>query len=126
MKALWIPAAVLALLLAVTLAVGGALGRRCDDWAAMLAPVETMALRGDWDGAEAAMEALRTSWQERQRALHTVLEHDVLEEADTLVNQCVVLCREKDTAALCVAVSQLRDQFTLLKEMQRFSIENVL
>lgn len=126
MRALWIPLAVLAATLAVTLVCGSVLGRQCDAWNDRLTAAEHQIVVENWSKAEAELVELEESWDRWQRGLHTILEHDVLEEADSLLHQCLVLCREKDTAALRVAVSELRDQWALIREMQRLSIENVL
>lgn len=126
MKALWIPLAVLIATLAAALVWGSLLGRQCDAWSDRLSSAEDHILAGRWSKAESELDELERDWVKWAPGLHTVLEHDVLEEAESLLHQCRVLCREKDTAALCAAVSELRDQWALIREMQRLSLENVL
>ena len=126
MKALRISIAMLVLLVAVSLLNGACLTRRCDGWKAQLDAVTAAAGRDDWDTAQQEMAALRGSWQQRQGYLHIILQHEEINEADTLLHQCALYVKEQDNDALSDAAVQLALEFDRLAELEQLSIKNVL
>ena len=121
MKALRVAIITLVLLMAAGLANSVYLTARCDDWTARLNAVTSAAESGDWE-----MSALQTDWREKQSYLHITLQHEEINEADTLLHQCALYVREQDNDALSDAAVQLALEFDRLAELEQLSIKNVL
>ena len=81
---------------------------------------------GDWDAAAGEMAALRSDWQRKQGYLHITLQHEEINEADTLLHQCALYVDSRDGDALADAAVQLTLQFDRLAELEQLSIKNVL
>ena len=99
---------------------------RCDDWTARLNAVTSAAESGDWAAAQREMSELQTDWREKQSYLHITLQHEEINEADTLLHQCALYVREQDNDALSDAAVQLALEFDRLAELERLSVKNVL
>ena len=126
MKALRVAILTLVLLMAAGLANSAYLTARCDDWTAQLNAVTSAAEGGDWDGAQREMSALQADWQDKQSYLHITLQHEEINEADTLLHQCALYVREQDNDSLSDAAVQLALAFDRLAELEQLSIKNVL
>lgn len=126
MKALRAAILVLVLLMAVSLANSAYLTARCDDWTNRLNAVTAAAEGGDWDKAAREMAALRADWQKKQSYLHITLQHEEINEADTLLHQCALFVDTQDNDSLSDTAVQLALQFDRLAEMEQLSIKNVL
>ena len=85
MKVFYLPAGVLALILACSLWAGRFLEMRTEHWTALLAGVSQAAEAEDWSGASRALRQAYEDWDRDQTFLHTILEHDALDEAATSV-----------------------------------------
>lgn len=126
MKALRVSAAVLVALIAVSLVNSAVLSARCGEWTTHLRTVTMAVGKSDWDTAEGEMAALQREWHRCQSYLHITLMHEEINEADTLLHQCVLYVTQRDSNALADAAVQLALQFDRLAEMERLSIKNVL
>ncbi len=126
MKAMKIPAAILAVILLAALADGFVLTRQCEDWSAHVEQIEHAAVQQDWDAARDALESLTGSWEKWQTYLHILIDHDEIDQTEELLSLCQLHMEEKDTATLRVTVSQLRCMFSLLAEIEQLNIKNVL
>ena len=126
MKAMKIPAAILAVIFLAALADGFVLTKQCEDWSAHVEQMERSAVQEDWNAAQAALEGLRESWEKWQTYLHILIDHDEIDQAEDLIALCSLHIEEKDTATLRVTVSQLRCLFSLLAETEQLNIKNVL
>ena len=126
MKALRVAILTLVLLMAAGLANSVYLTARCDDWTARLNAVTSAAESGDWAAAQREMSALQADWQDKQSYLHITLQHEEINEADTLLHQCALYAETQDGSAFSDAAVQLTLQFDRLAEMERLSIKNVL
>ncbi len=126
MKALRAAILVLVLLMAVSLANSAYLTARCGDWTNRLNTVTAAAEGGDWDKAAREMAALRADWQKKQSYLHITLQHEEINEADTLLHQCALFVDTQDNDSLSDTAVQLALQFDRLAEMEQLSIKNVL
>ena len=126
MKALRVAIITLVLLMAAGLANSAYLTARCGDWTARLNAVTSAADGGDWDGARREMSALQADWQDKQSYLHITLQHEEINETDTLLHQCALYVKEQDSDALSDAAVQLALAFDRLAELERLSIKNVL
>ena len=126
MKALRVAIITLVLLMAAGLANSAYLTARCDDWTARLNAVTSAAESGAWDTARREMAALQADWQDKQSYLHITLQHEEINEADTLLHQCALYVKEQDSDALSDAAVQLALEFDRLAELEQLSIKNVL
>ena len=126
MKALRAAILVLVLLMAVSLVNSAYLTARCDDWTNRLNAVTAAAEGGDWDKAAREMAALSADWQKKQSYLHITLQHEEINEADTLLHQCALSVDTQDNDSLSDTAVQLALQFDRLAEMEQLSIKNVL
>ena len=126
MKALRVAILTLVLLMAAGLANSVYLTARCDDWTARLNAVTSAAESGDWAAAQREMAALQADWQDKQSYLHITLQHEEINEADTLLHQCALYVRKQDNDALSNAAVQLALEFDRLAELEQLSIKNVL
>ena len=126
MKALRTAILVLVLLMAVSLVNSAYLTARCDNWTARLDAVTAAAEGGSWDTAGREMAALRADWQKKQSYLHITLQHEEINEADTLLHQCALFVDTQDNDSLSDTAVQLALQFDRLAEMEQLSIRNVL
>ena len=76
--------------------------------------------------ADAALENLRRDWDARQTWLHIVIEHGEINEAESLLRRCLVLCMAQERTDLRADLAALRSQMVLLNEMERVSVKNIL
>ena len=114
MRALRLPCIALAALLALALVNSLLLSRWCARWVDLL------------DAADAALENLRRDWDARQTWLHIVIEHGEINEAESLLRRCLVLCTAQERTDLRADLAALRSQMVLLNEMERVSVKNIL
>ena len=52
--------------------------------------------------------------------------HQELDETEALLQRCIALAQQQDDAGLRSDIAELRTQFTLLSEMQRLTLRNIL
>lgn len=126
MKVFRIPLFVLLLLLTFTLCNSAAVSRRCQDWTLQLHSIDRNAATQHWDEAADGLDTLYESWSECQTWFHTVIEHKEIDAAEALLQRCLVLCEEEDNVEFRATLADLRSQFSLLDEMERISIKNIL
>ena len=69
---------------------------------------------------------LRRDWDARQTWLHIVIEHGEINEAESLLRRCLVLCTAQERTDLRADLAALRSQMVLLNEMERVSVKNIL
>ena len=126
MKFFAIPAAVLGLLLALSLWNGRHLARQCGDWDAQLAAIDAPAAQEDWETAEARLESLYTDWRQADLWLRITAEHDALDDAEGLFRRALVLAEEEDSVEFRSHIADLRSQLQLLAELEQVRLKNVL
>ena len=126
MKYFALPCAVLAVILA--LCVGNAVwqNEKCQSWTGQLSTIDALAADDQWDDTEQALSALYADWQEAQTWLHITVEHDELNDAETLFCSCMVLAEEQDSVEFRAYIAELSSALQLLREMAQLRIENVL
>ena len=126
MKIFAIPAAVLGLLLALSLWSGRYLTRQCGSWDAQLAAIDAPAAQEDWETAEARLESLYTDWRQADLWLRITAEHDALDDAEGLFRRALVLAEEEDSVEFRAHIADLRSALQRLCEMAQLRWENVL
>lgn len=126
MKALRIPLFVLLLLLVFSLGNSAAVSRHCRTWTAQIDAIDRNVEAQRWSDAADGLEALYRDWTDCQTWFHVVIEHREIDAAEALLRRCRVLCQEEDDVEFRASLSDLRSQLTLLDEMERVSIKNIM
>ena len=126
MKALYIPLAVLSGLLAFSLWTGRYVEERTAHWAALLGEADRLAQAERWEETEAQLRQARESWDESRGFLHTVMEHDELDQAESLFAAAFAASDQRDVPDFHTALAQLSAALELLAETQQVSLKNIL
>ena len=126
MRALYIPAALLAGLLVLSLLNSRCIESRTDQWLRILEEVDAAADEENWTRAMGLAQDVYDSWRGEQFYFHTVVHHDGLDAAETLFLQLLVVCDEEDAAEARLHLAELRSQLRLLAEKEQLSIPNIL
>ena len=126
MKAFYIPVGLLAVILGFSLWTGQFVEQRTAHWTVLLEEIENLALQEDWEQAEKQLETAYADWDSSQTFFHTIMDHDELDEAESLFAGAFAVCREEDGADFHMLLAQLMGQLRLLSETQSLSVKNVL
>lgn len=126
MKAFYIPAVFLALILGFSLWTGRYVELRTDHWTAHLEQIDDTARREDWSGAREHLERTYRDWLDSQTFFHTIMDHEELDQAESLFQGALAVCEEADDADFHLLLAQLACQLRLLAETQSVSIKNIL
>lgn len=125
MKAFYIPAGLLALILAFSLWAGSYVRQRTDHWTALLEETDKAAMEEDWTGAQQRLLDAYDDWDSSQSFLHTIMNHSDLDEAESLFAGAKAVCSQRDDADFHLLLAQLMEQMDLLAETQSVSIKNI-
>ena len=126
MKPLAVSLAVLAAILAFSLWTGCYVRGRTEAWSDQLASADKLAQQERWEEAEAGLQRAYADWDAIQTFLHTLMEHDALDEAEALFATAFAACDEQDGPDFHAAIAQLNTQLHLLAETQAISVKNIL
>lgn len=126
MKYLYIPAALLALLLALSLWNARAVREEIDGWCELVESARSAAKGGDAAAAEASLAAFGRDWQRRRAYYHSILEHDELDDAEELFTRAHSALEAGDDDGFLAETAALAAQLRVIAEMQSLRIENVL
>ena len=121
-----VPAAVLALLLGLSLENARRIEADAAAWLEAVDAVTAAAGQEDWEGARDALHEVREAWESRKPWLHIVTAHDELEAADALFAEADSFARERDMAEFRAAAAQLAVQLRIVSEMQQLTLRNIL
>lgn len=80
----------------------------------------------NFDSAKAALNSSYEDWLKMQTYLHIVLEHEVIDNAEAMYQRAFAFTTAKDSQELQAELADLIHQLTLLSEMERLSIKNIL
>lgn len=126
MRSFRIPIFILLLTMLLCLYAGSSVARHTDRWKQQLQTANDLATREQWPQAEQALTDLYDLWQGQQGWLHMIIVHQELDETEALLQRCIALAQQQDDAGLRSDIAELRTQFTLLAEMQRLTLRNIL
>ena len=79
-----------------------------------------------WEAAQAQLQLAYDDWCTSQTFFHTIMEHDELDEAESLFATAYAACDERDVPDFHAAMAQLATQLSLLAETQAVSVKNIL
>ena len=126
MKYFYIPCAILALILALSLYNAKAMDNCVTDWCEELGAAQESAGDGNWAEAEHWVRSVHDAWDEKQSYFHIVSVHAELDEAEALLAKSLSFALEQDDAEFRANTAELITQLRLLSEIQEVSIKNIL
>ena len=126
MKYFYIPCAILALILALSLYNARAVDGYVTDWCETLSSAQEAADSGDWTAAQVRLSSVHEAWDAAQSYFHTVITHAELDEAEALFAKSDSFLHEHDEAEFRANTAELITQLRLLAEIQEISIKNIL
>ncbi len=126
MKALYIPAVILTAILCFSLWTGRYVDNRVQTWQQMLEAADRAARQEDWDQVEVYLRDAIRDWNRSSPFLHTLMEHDELDEAENLLAGAMAACQVRDQADFHKLLSQLAAQLDHLAETQALDLQNIL
>lgn len=126
MKTLYIPAAILALILGFSLWAGMYADMRTEQWVTLLDEAGVLAQQENWDEANRVLDKAYRDWNSSQSFYHTIMKHEDLDEAEFFFTGAAAACREEDNEEFHILLAQLTKQLRLLAETQKASIQNIL
>lgn len=125
MKRAWISAAILAVLIAVLSANAVHLDRTVAPLAAELGAASEAVRTGDWDGAQARIDAVQARWTAERRYLHLVQCHDAVGEVATHLEEAGAYLTVRDAGACRAALAQATGKMETLRESEGLTLENL-
>lgn len=126
MRSFRIPIFILLLTLFLCLYAGSNVSRCTDSWKQQLMTADGLVIREQWGEAQSVLTDLYDRWQTQQEWLHMLIEHKELDETEALLQRCIAFAHQQEDAELRADIAELRTQFTLLDEMQRLTLRNIL
>lgn len=126
MRSFRIPIFILLLTLFLCLYAGSSVSRCTDSWKQQLMTADGLVIREQWGEAKSVLTDLYDRWQTQQEWLHMLIEHKELDETEALLQRCIAFAQQQEDAELRADIAELRTQFTLLDEMQRLTLRNIL
>ena len=126
MKYFYIPCAILALILALSLYNTETMDNYVTAWCEELNAAQEAADGGDWAEAEAQIRSVHEVWDEKQSYFHIVSVHAELDEAEALLAKSLSFALEQDDAEFRANTAELITQLRLLSEIQEISVKNIL
>ena len=126
MRSFRIPIFILLLTLFLCLYAGSNVSRCRDSWKQQLMTADGLVIREQWGEAQSVLTDLYDRWQTQQEWLHMLIEHKELDETEALLQRCIAFAQQQEDAELRADIAELRTQFTLLDEMQRLTLRNIL
>ncbi|MGM9603245.1 MAG: DUF4363 family protein [Faecousia sp.] len=112
MKRFWLGIAILAVLLGLSFAVQGVMGKIHNPMAEDLERSADFALAGDWEQATHYYAKARHTWEHYHGMTASVADHSPMDELDMLFAELSALCAEKETvhfAATCRSASRMAE-----------------
>ena len=122
----WIPFLLLLALFSATLLNAAVADGLVQGWCAQLDDLQDTAQAEDWPAVHDSLAALHESWDKHTAYFHIILQHDELNEVESLLARADSFAFEQDKAELRACIAELKSQMLILSEMQEISIRNIL
>ena len=122
----WIPFLLLLALFSAALINAAAADSLVKGWCAQLDELQDTAQAEDWDGVRGGLASLHQSWDAHATYFHIILQHDELNEVESLLARADSFAFEQDEGEFRACVAELQSQLRVLSEMQEISIPNIL
>ena len=122
----WIPFLLLLALFSATLVNAAVADRLVKDWCTELDQLQNTAQAEDWDSVRTDLAAFHQGWDRHATYFHIILQHDELNEVESLLARADSFAFEQDEGEFRACVAELKSQLLVLSEMQEISIQNIL
>ena len=122
----WIPFLLLLALFGATLVNAAVADRLVEDWCTELDQLQSTAQAEDWDSVRTDLAAFHQGWDRHATYFHIILQHDELNEVESLLARADSFAFEQDEGEFRACVAELQSQLLVLSEMQEISIRNIL
>lgn len=126
LKAFYIPASLLVLLLLISLWGSAYIQDRTEKWITIIEDLSPIAEEDRWYEVESKLLALHKDWMDSQKIFHLILAHDDLDSAEKYFSGALAACREEDRVELRIHLSQLVSQFVFLGDTQKVQLKHIL
>ena len=100
--------------------------RLVEDWCTELDQLQSTAQAEDWDSVRTDLAAFHQGWDRHATYFHIILQHDELNEVESLLARADSFAFEQDEGEFRACVAELQSQLRVLSEMQEISIRNIL
>jgi hypothetical protein len=121
-----VPITILAVIFGFALWNGITIQKNTARWSSQLQQAVQMISTENWDSINCTLQNSYNDWQNRQTYLHIVLEHDAINDADAMYRRALAFTKAQEPKELRAELANLQDQLTLLTEMERLSLKNIL
>ena len=121
-----VPITILAVIFGFALWNGITIQKNTARWSSQLQQAVQMISTENWDSINCTLQNSYNDWQNRQTYLHIVLEHDTINDADAMYRRALAFTKAQEPKELRAELANLQDQLTLLTEMERLSLKNIL
>lgn len=122
----YIPFFLLLSLLFASLANAYASGHYVEAWCREISAIQDAAQEENWEKVREQLGALHECWDERAAYFHIILQHDELNEVESLLARARSFAIEQDEGEFRACAAELQSQLRVLSEMQEISIKNIL
>lgn len=122
----WIPFCLLLALFGSALLNAAVADGLVTDWCAELDKLQDTTQAENWDSVRDDLSALHESWDAHATYFHITLQHDELNEVESLLARADSFAFEQDEGEFRACVAELKSQLLVLSEMQEISIQNIL
>jgi len=126
MKSLYIPLAVLTIILAFSLLSGRYVDKCTQRWTYQLTQAAQAADVDQWDQAQTFLEQAQAGWLQNQAFFHTIMDHEDLDCTESLLAGTFAACGQQDGVEFHILLAQLITELHFLSEAQSTSIKNIL
>ena len=126
MKKLLPPIAALLLLFLLSALNGTVLTHRVEHWQHQLSQAEYWADQSQWGQTLAALEESYRDWHNTQVYLHIVLDHTAVDDAEAMYRRARAFALAEEPSEFHAEIAHLHAQLTMMANMERFSLQNIL
>ena len=126
MKRFWLGAALLCLLLALSLTAALGMERLCSPIARELDLAAQYAQAGAWEQALSQSRSARQRWERHRKAVASFTLHDPLEEVDALFEALEIFSQQRDATHFAEYCAQIESLTEAITEAQSATWWNIL
>ena len=125
-KEFWGPLSVLIVIFSFSLWNSVNIQKNTARWSESLQQAVLSVQSENWTAVNTALNRSYKDWANTQTYLHIVLEHDVIDDADSMFRRAFAFSEAQDAQELQAELTDLIDQLSLLAEIERISLKNIL
>ena len=126
MRALYIPIALLTIIIISSIAASYYTRQCTGEWIVMLEQCEDFLHEEQWERAYDRLLAAHGGWMQHTAMLHMILDHQALDDVEQFFSGAFAACRDHNGIDLRIFLCQLRSQLDALAETQETDLKNIL